>query len=235
MSPAHARQRFRPRHAAALALFCALLLLAALRPAMAQQDRSAEKAARRQQQQMQQLQQQVSAAQAEKAKVEQDKAAITKELQDKAQAASRASAAQKASAAKLAALEAEKVQLAAKVADLERLLDDVKRTAEQALADKDKQLASAASAFSAKEGERADWQGRFGQQVRLATEAADKNERLLRLNAELLNRWQGKGVLDALRQREPVLGFNDVQIFNLVQDYRDRADAERFVPRVQKP
>ncbi len=234
MSPS-VNQRFRPRHAAALALFCALLLAAALHPAAAQQDRAAEKAARRQQQQVQQLQQQVSQAQAEKVKVEQDKAAIAKELQDKSLAASRAGAAQKASAAKLAALEADKTQLAAKVADLERLLDDVKRTAEQALADKDKELVRAATTFRAKEGERADWQGRFGQQVRLATECTDKNERLLRLNAELLNRWQGKGVLDTLLQREPVLGFNDVQIFNLVQDYRDRADAERFVPRVERP
>jgi chromosome segregation ATPase len=228
-------QRFNIRHAAALALFCALVLAAALHPAFAQQDRSAEKAARRQQQQVQQLQQQVTQAQAEKAKVEQDKAAIAKELQDKAQAASRAGAAQKASVAKLAALEAEKTQLAAKVSELERVLDDVKRTAEQALADKDRDLLRAATAFKAKEGERADWQGRFGQQVRMATECTDKNERLLRLNAELLSRWQGKGVFDALRQREPVLGFNDVQIFNLVQDYRDRADAERFVPRVQRP
>lgn len=228
-------QRFRPHHAAALALLCTLLLAVALHPAAAQQDRAAEKAARRQQQQVQQLQQQVSQAQAEKAKVEQDKAAIAKELQDKTQAASRAGAAQKASVAKLAALEADKARLAANVADLERVLDDVKRTAEQALADKDREITRATTAFKAKEGERADWQDRFSRQVRMSTECGDKNDRMLRLNAELLNRWQGKGVIDALRQSEPVLGFNDVQIFNLVQDYRDRADAERFVPRVDRP
>lgn len=223
---------FRAQSALRLALLSALLLQVSWQPVFAQQDRAAEKAARRQQQQVQQLQQQVSQAQAEKAKIEQDKAAIAKELQDKAQAASRAGAAQRATAAKLTALEADKTQLAAKVADLERVLEDVKRTAEQALAEKDREIARAATAFKAKEGEREEWQGRFGQQVRLATECTDKNDRLLRLNAELLARWQGKGVFDTLRQREPVLGFKDVQMFNLVQDYRDRADAERFVPRV---
>jgi chromosome segregation ATPase len=201
---------------------------------MAQADRSAEKAVRRQQQQVQALQQQVSQAQAEKAKVEQDRAAIEKQLQGHSQAAARASAAQRAAAEKLKALETEKAQLTARVAELEKAAEAQRLASEQALAGKDRELAQAAVAFKGKEGERAEWQQRFGQQARLVTECSDKNERLLKVSAELLNRWRGKSVIDALRQAEPVLGLNDVQTFNLVQEYRDKAESERFIPSVER-
>lgn len=212
-------------------LLCLLLSAGA---AQAQADRSAEKAARRQQQQVQALQQQVTQAQADKAKVEQDRAAIEKQLKDRSQAAARASAGQRAAAERLKALEAEKAQLTARVAELEKAAEDQRRASEQALAGKDRELAQTAGAFKAKESEREQWQQRFGQQVRLVTECSNKNERLLKVSAELLDRWRGKGVVDALRQTEPVLGLNDVQIFNLVQDYRDKAESERFTPTVER-
>ena len=71
------------------------------------------------------------------------------------------------------------------------------------------------------------------QQARLVTECSSKNDRLVLLNAELLESWRGKGVFDALRQREPVLGLGAVQMFNRAQDYRDKAETERFIPRVE--
>lgn len=217
---------------------CLLPLLALLCcSASAQQDRNAEKAARRQQQQQQQLQelqQQVSKAQAEKAKSEQDRAAAEKQLQARSQSAARAGAAQRAASERLKALEADKLQLAARVAELEKAAEDQRKANESALSGKDRELAQAALAFKAKEAEREEWQQRFGQQARLVTECSSKNDRLFQLNAELLERWRGKGVFDTLRQREPVLGLNDVQIFNLAQDYRDKAETERFLPRVER-
>jgi hypothetical protein len=47
---------------------------------------------------------------------------------------------------------------------------------------------------------------------------------------ELLNRYRNKSVTDVIKQRDPVLGMGDVEMFNIVQDYRDKADAERFTP-----
>ena len=213
--------------ALALALLCA--------SAHAQQDRSAEKAARRaqqQQQQVQELQQQVSQAQAAKAKLEQDRAGLEKQLQERAQLVSRASAAQRAAGDKLKALEADKQQLAARVAELERAAEDQRKAAELALAGKDRELEQAAQAGKRKDAERDDWQLRFGQQARMVTECSNKNERLLQVNAELLQRWRDKGLIDTLRQREPVLGLGAVHSFNLAQDYLDKAEAERFVPRI---
>ena len=223
---------------AGLAVLLTAVLAGAAAPALAQQDRSAEKAARRQQQQMQALQQQVSQAQAEKAKIEQDRerdrAAVDKQLQARSQAAARALAGQRTSDERLKALQAEQQQLAARVAELEKAAEDQRRQAEIALAGKDRELAQAAQAQARLEADRGQWQQRFGEQARAVVECTDKNERLVALSAELLNRWQGKGVFDALREREPVLGWNDVQIFNLVQDYRDKTDSERFVPRVER-
>jgi hypothetical protein len=40
-------------------------------------------------------------------------------------------------------------------------------------------------------------------------------------------------VFDALRQRDPAFGLNDVEMFNKVQDWRDRLDVERFVPQAE--
>lgn len=215
----------------------ALLLAVLCVSASAQQDRSAEKAARRlqqQQQQLQDLQQQVTKAQAETAKSEQDRAAIEKQLQNRSQLATRAAAAQRATDGRLKALEADKQQLAARIAELEKAAEEQRKAAELALAGKDRELAQAAQAFKSKDADREEWQQRFGQQARLVTECGTKNDRLFKLSAELLDRWRDKGVFDALRQREPVLGLSDVQIFNLVQDYRDKAETERFVPRVER-
>jgi len=221
-----------------LALFFVLPIAVAalLAPAWAQQDdRSAERAARRQQMQLQQLQQQVTQTQAEKAKLETDRASIEKELAERNRAASRASAAERAAeraaAEREKQLEAEKAQLQARVAELEQAALALRAEAEAALTKKDSELAQAAAAFRSRGDERDQWQQRFGEQVRMVTACTDKNERLVKLGAELLSRWQDKGVMDALKQREPLLGLGDVQMFNLVQDYRDKTENEKFVPR----
>ncbi|MBC7956230.1 MAG: hypothetical protein H7Y33_10220, partial [Cytophagales bacterium] len=65
-------------------------------------------------------------------------------------------------------------------------------------------------------------------------ECSAKNERLVKISAELLDRYRSKSVADVLSQRDPVLGLGDVQMFNLVQEYRDKADAERFSPSINR-
>lgn len=203
-------------------------------PAAAQNDREAERAARRQQLQLQALQQQVTQAQAEKAKVEQDRAAIEQQLKDRGRAAAGAARAGREAAEQLKAAQAEKAVLVQRVAALEAQVAEQRRGADEAMAAKARELEQAARALEQQGAQSNQWQQRFGDQARLVTECSGKNERLLRVSAELLNRWQRKGVFDALRQREPVLGLGDVEMFNLVQDYRDKSDSERFVPRVER-
>jgi chromosome segregation ATPase len=50
------------------------------------------------------------------------------------------------------------------------------------------------------------------------------NKQLFDLNRELLARYQQKGLLDAVSQKEPFTGIKAVEIENLVQDYRYRND-----------
>ncbi|MEO8038002.1 MAG: hypothetical protein ABI794_04490 [Betaproteobacteria bacterium] len=55
-------------------------------------------------------------------------------------------------------------------------------------------------------------------------DVTDRNLKLYRLNSELLDRYNDKGVWDALLQREPLTQIKDVQAQAIVQEYRDRLD-----------
>jgi chromosome segregation ATPase len=220
--------------AGALSLLVVAALLVPL-PGAAQpapQDKAAERNARRLQLQMQTLQQQVQEAQsakakadAEKTKLDAEKAAVEGRLAKQAQEIPRAQGALRKANEDLKAAAAAKAELVAQVAALEKQLEENKRLAEATLAAKDRYLAQA---LKVRDTELTDLQGRNDGNAKQVAECSDKNLRLVKLNAELLDRYRKKGVAEALAQRDPVLGFGDVQMFNLVQDYRDKADAERF-------
>jgi predicted nucleic acid-binding Zn-ribbon protein len=53
----------------------------------------------------------------------------------------------------------------------------------------------------------------------------EKNLKLYQLNAELVDRYNHKGVWESLMQREPFTQIKDVQIQGLLQEYRDKNDA----------
>jgi chromosome segregation ATPase len=57
-----------------------------------------------------------------------------------------------------------------------------------------------------------------------------KNEKLYAYGTELLAAYQRKGPLDALLQREPLLGLKQVEIDNVLQEYRDKLDFEKLPP-----
>ena len=211
-----------------------LVLATAAGSATAQADRNAERAARRTQMQVQQLQQQLQQAQSEKTRLDTERTAIEGQLKAREQAAARAAASQRVADHKLKTAESEREALAAKVAELERALQDARRSTDEALAARDRQLAEAAGALKTRQAAEQVLQVRFAEQVRLVTECTDKNERLTSLSAELVQRYRSKGVWQAAREREPLLGLSDVQSFNLLQDYVDRADADRFVPNVER-
>jgi chromosome segregation ATPase len=55
-----------------------------------------------------------------------------------------------------------------------------------------------------------------------------KNSELYQLSVKLMDKYQTKGVLDAMRQAEPFTQLEKVRIENLLQEYRDKADANRI-------
>lgn len=196
-----------------------------------QPDKNAERAARRAQLQAQALQQQLQDAQAAKGKLEADKAVADKQAAERGQQAERLRGQLGKSSATLKAAEAARDELAAKVQALEKQLAEQQRGSEEALTLKGRELAQ----FTRLRDEQLTaLQRQHDSQVALVGECTDKNTRLVKLSAELVDRWRSKSVTDVVKQRDVVLGLGDVQMFNLVQDYRDKAEAERFVPSINR-
>ena len=211
-----------PAHAVRGGLWLACLLLNA--PAAdAQQD----KATRRLQLQLQSLQQQLQDAQAAKAAADAARAEAEKKLAAQAAELPRSQGALRKSTEALKAGEAVRAALQAQVAALEKQLADDRRQAEEGRA---AQVRERSALVKAHEARQAELQARFeGQQSQVA-ECVDKNQRLVKLGAELIDRYRSKGLTDVLRQNDVLLGLGDVQMFNIVQNYRDQADGMRFSP-----
>jgi chromosome segregation ATPase len=186
-----------------------------------------DKATRRLQLQLQNLQQQLQDAQDAKAKAESAKAEVDKQLLEQTEQVTKLTAALRKGSDSLKSSDATRAQLAANVSALDKQLADEKRNHEEAAALKARELVDYTRL---RDEQQATLQRKHDEQVTQVTECTSKNTKLIRLSGELLDRYRGKTVKDVLTQREPVLGLGDVQMFNLVQDYRDRADAERFTP-----
>jgi len=62
------------------------------------------------------------------------------------------------------------------------------------------------------------------------TSCEEKNLTLYRLNVELAERYRNKGFFDAVGQVEPFTQLKNVEIENILQEYRDKFDAERIEP-----
>jgi len=58
----------------------------------------------------------------------------------------------------------------------------------------------------------------------------ENNKKLYDLNTQLLTRYENKGFSDVLAQKDPFTGIKQVEIENLVQDYRYQLDDLRVQP-----
>jgi septal ring factor EnvC (AmiA/AmiB activator) len=221
----------RPRHRARA---CALALCVALPLVAAAQDKTAERAARRAQLQMQNLQQQVQEAQAAQARADADKSEADKKLATQAQEIPRAQAVARKSADALKASEVARAELQARFDALQKQSAEQKRLGDEALAQKTSELGFVVHAWDA---QHAQLQASYDNEIAQMAVCTDKNDRLVKLGAELVDRYRNKGLAQIAGQRDPLLGIGQVQMFNYVQDTRDRIDAERLTPTPagQKP
>lgn len=222
---------WRPSGRRFLALFAAAIWLATPAGVAAQDTKAADRLVRRLQLQLQNAQQQLQEAQAARAKAEADKAAAEKQLAEQAQQLGGLKGSLGKSAAGLKAAETERSALAGKLTAAntaaEKQAAELRRSHDDAITAKSKELtqlgAQRDAQLMAAQKQRDEQSGQIA-------ECAAKNDRLVRLGAELLEKYRSKTVAEVLRQRDPVLGLGDVQMFNLVQDYRDKTDAERYAP-----
>jgi DNA repair exonuclease SbcCD ATPase subunit len=204
-----------PRPIGRVLLLVALLLCAVLNTSHAADDKKADREARRAEQLQQRLQQQ-------QATFETEKTDLQKQIADAKAASDALRLANQKTSSDLEQSTEQRNKLQKTVADLTRQLADAKKAAEASVAENQQQM----TRFSkAREQERVVQNARFDATSTALNACTAKNQRLLSVAHQLLQRYQDKNVLDALRQQEPVLGFKDVETFNEVQDYRGQVDA----------
>lgn len=202
------------------------LLLSFMLPGMAPaQDKTAERNARR----MQMLQQQM---QQEKSQWESEKAALNKKLAEQEEELTRVKTDQQKSSDNVKRLDASRAEMGKAIADLQKKLSDQQTASEDQIVKKDIELKRLATL---REQEHAQLQHKNDELSQTLSQSTEKNERLVQLGSELLARYRDKGVVDVLKQNEPLLKFGDVEMFNLVQEYRDKIDAQRFVANPANP
>jgi len=67
----------------------------------------------------------------------------------------------------------------------------------------------------------------LAQQTKLTDTCATRNARLYEIGGEILERYENKGVFSSLLAAEPFTGLKRVELENLVEDYRDKLDAQK--------
>jgi hypothetical protein len=188
--------------------------------AHAADDKKAEREARRAQLLEQRLEEERSEWQAERADLQK------KIVESGASLDSLKASAQK-SGADLASVAKDRLALQRQVSELSKRLAD-----QQAVAERERTAATS----SLEEFTQARVRERVALNAQIQTGAdalsacTDRNRRLADLGRELLVQLRAKGVVDIVRQREPVAGFGDVEMFNLLQTDRDRINADQISP-----
>lgn len=207
--------RWRPVMATMLALFMAT-------HAWADSGEREQEQLRRLKLQLRQQQQEKDAAvQDAQARASADKAAMAATLQSaqgdaqaQRRAASAASRRAQALEAELASLKQDKEQLAQQVAQLQKSLDDNKAQSAQQSQQAAMTLANA--------------QGRLKSVTEQHDQCRTQNAALYELGAELLTRYEHKGLADILTSEEPFIQTARVTLENTKAQYQDKLDAARL-------
>ncbi len=68
----------------------------------------------------------------------------------------------------------------------------------------------------------------IARQVQLLSSAEEKNKRLAKIGRDLMARYKGKGVMDALMQKEPFTQIENVRIQNTLQEFDEKLETYRL-------
>lgn len=188
-----------------------LACLALLPPAQAADDGKAGK----------RLQAMLRKAEQEKSLLAREKAALETQLREMQ--------------AKLDAAGGKITALGASAASRQRALDGC--TEEKALAVKNGEQLTAqlAETRQAAADEKLRLEAIAAKQQESIASCRQANLKLHQHGGELLDAYQSKSCADALRQAEPFTRLKRVEIENLVEDYRDKLDAQKLFARPEDP
>jgi chromosome segregation ATPase len=192
--------------------------------ALAQDGSREREMLRRVQAALQRSEQEKAKLQEEKSKLEQEKADLAAKLQATGKVQKELSAARKKQGEQAQLIEQTQRQLdlsKAKAAELETKLEKMTRRASSS-EDQGKQLGAQIKDL----GEKLEQQRAIiGRQTQMVQACDERNAKLVGLTNELVAKYRDKGVWDALAQREPFTGIQEVRIQNAMQEYREKADA----------
>lgn len=73
-------------------------------------------------------------------------------------------------------------------------------------------------------------EGQLQKQTQNFSVCYENNKKLYDISTQLIGRYENKGFADVLKQKEPLTGIKQVEIENLVQDYRYQLDGLAVLP-----
>lgn len=202
-----------------------MLLIAATlaAPAWAANESREKQMLRRVQQQMQQIEQARAQAEQEKAAALADRDALERE-RDRLRGEAR-----RLSGERTARIRAERALKGAQ--DEIEALRTTLADAEARLAESQRQAQTTARTLADAESARRQTEATLAGARQDLGRCADHNGRLYGLGRELMAKYRDKTCQDALAQAEPFTGLRRVEVENLLEAWRDRADAERLAAR----
>lgn len=177
------------------------------------------------QRRVQQMQGQVSTLEQEKAGLSQELDAAGKALQSAKDAAAKLGRESKAERLKREGLEKELVQSREELASVRGKLAQT----ETSLAETAGTLKETRQTLAATEAAKKNLETIKAHKEREITLCEDKNGKLYKYGRELMVRYERKSCTDAMAQKEPFTGLKQVEIENLLEEYRDKLDAEKII------
>lgn len=193
---------------------------------------SAEGQGDKQQQQLRRLQSTNQKLSSEKAQLEQEKTRLELERSALSESVKSTSSKLQTVEVKAAAARREANALGERLAEAERVLAETSTK----LKATEETLAGREADVKRMEGQLGEMRRIVGRQVQTIDSCEKKNARFFELNGELLGKYRDKGVGDALLEAEPFTGVKRVELDNLIQEYRDKLEAQKMEPaKVRMP
>lgn len=174
---------------------------------------------------VQQMQRQVSTLEQEKAGLSQELEAAGKELQSAKNTSARLGRELKAERLKREGLEKELGLARQELASAKEKLVQT----ETSLAETAGTLKETRQTLAATDAAKKNLETVKAHNEREIALCEDKNGKLYRYGRELMVRYEKKSCADAMAQKEPFAGLRQVEIENLLEEYRDKLDAERAI------
>lgn len=133
------------------------------------------------------------------------------------------------------ALQTENTQLKSQLEDMNKKLASLKKNSENALT-KSRESNAALSAnlehaalnLRQTESAKNQLQEIVVDQAQQIETCESNNVKMVQINRELVDRYEKKGAVDALLQREPLTQLKRVEFENIVQEYQDQIDRLAF-------